>query len=163
MEAVYSSEMLDTKYQTTWCHNSENCVNKESFVFIDTDKPNHIQKQNIHGRSMPEPFRRLAPTPNPYKCYQRTGVSWFRYLVALPSSSDNPWVLWGVYTLTSCGTSYACSASIWTRKSGHIQININYLKIPYNEIYRTDRLPRQEEESLVLRVKELQPGFLAYW
>jgi hypothetical protein len=108
-------------------------------------------------------FRRLAPTPNPYKCYQRTGVCWFRYLVALPSASDNPWVLWGVSTLTSCGTVYACSASIWTWKKGPIQININCLQIPYNEIYKTDRLPRQKKVSIVLLGKELQPGFLAYW
>jgi len=106
---------------------------------------------------MSEHFRRLAPTPNPYKCYQHTGVCGLRYLVALPSASDNPWVLSGVSTLTSSGTLH-----VVPRYELGKGANINCLKIPYNEIHRTDRLPRQKKVSIVLRVKELQPGFLAY-
>ena len=68
MEAVCSSEMVVTNYQSTWCHNLENFVNKASFVFIDTDKPNHLYKgmyrnrmstdsqcQNISGDWPPRP------------------------------------------------------------------------------------------------------------
>jgi hypothetical protein len=139
---------------------------KESFVYLlirrnliivhkDVQKENH----NVHERSMPESLRRLAPTSNPYKCYQCL-------LVPLPGRLtiifwQSLRVVRGIHT--SCGTVHVCSASMWTRKRGHIQININCPKIPFNEIQRTDILPRQKKVSMVLRGKELEPAFLTYW
>ena len=53
IEAVCSSETLITNYPSTWCHNSENCVNNESLFFFGgggTDKPNHLYTEMYRNR-----------------------------------------------------------------------------------------------------------------
>jgi hypothetical protein len=66
MEAVCSSEMLITNYQSTWCHNSENCVNKGSFVFVETDKPNHLYAGMYGNRMSTDGKFQIFPATGPH-------------------------------------------------------------------------------------------------